>query len=723
MDASPPLLRAQREDEFRANLRRLKNENNKMSLEPHNSKAVPTANLPKKDSENQDPERNTLVRPKVSRLPVLIKSLQPPSAFHDAQWEEKILSGKAKKKKSCTRPKPFNVSRQKSLKTDIVTLEPKNGARATHLKNNVCVKTQKTKENPLKSPAVLKSTVAARKEKCMFPEKASGHSDTLKCDNAANQKTSSFSSACLDNMSHLSLKDPVKDENVQNSLSSHPHGKAEGFQPNHAALLSILRNEGVCVSRPPFATSSSHAMFPQRASVVKSHQKAAASQNKGVKATGSVRATPQNVPGKGTYLDTPQRVLIKKNLVLADRAAEFQPDSSSLQSILRNEGVCISTQLVATPRSQSYAVFPRVSTTKNHQNPAASHKVKTAGPVRATPTNPSTRGTIDTPQRVPIKENLAAAEKAVEFKPDSTSLQSILRNEGVCISSQSIGTPRSQSYSMFPQRVSIFKSHQKSAGSQNKGLQDPGPVRATPQNPLGRSTFINTSQRVPIKKSLAAAVSTHKEAKSTWTSQRVSPPSPAMEVAQVLFFNQEDRHSPDKGKKEQLPVLQVSPMKTHCEDKIKNAGDEEVQKPVEGQQFNPTLQRESVIFFSASKKHSEQKNLARQELRGQDPSEKGQVRHPACRTKLASHFMHKDQKTGVTNTALAILPKHFAHMEELRLDKEVAFYISRSISDSPRFFPSEPRTSNPVATLLHLQESSKFVPLSLDAVSPCSTLR
>ncbi|XP_051914871.1 uncharacterized protein LOC127596400 isoform X2 [Hippocampus zosterae] len=250
MGSSPPVLRVLNEAYFR----RVKNENNKMPMEPQNSKP----HLLNMDSENQDPGRKTLMRPRVSRLPVLVKTHQPPTAFHAAQWEEKVLAGKAKKKKSCTRHTPFSMSRHKTLKTDVVSLQPKSSTHAIQLKNNVSIKTHKTRENTLESPAVLKSTVAATKEKCRSSGTASGQSNTLKTENVAHHRSSSSSSSVdLDNEIHFSLKDPVRKQNVPENLSSHPCDEAVGFQLDHATLLSILHNQGVHVSRQPFAASDS----------------------------------------------------------------------------------------------------------------------------------------------------------------------------------------------------------------------------------------------------------------------------------------------------------------------------------------------------------------------------------------------------------------------------------------------------------------------------------
>ncbi|XP_061603215.1 uncharacterized protein troap isoform X2 [Phyllopteryx taeniolatus] len=610
MDGSP-VLRVQRQDEISAYLRRVNNEKNRMALVPKNSKPVPAPKFPNRDSEDQDPGRKPPVRP--SRIPVLVKSLQPSTAFHAAQWEQGLLAGKAKKAKSCTRSTPFNMSRHKSLTID-VTSQPKSGAHSVQSEKNVCIKTPKAKENPLKCPAVLKSTVAAAKENFRSHGMDPGHFETLKTENVTHQKSSSSSSSsvCLDKMTHLSLKDPIDisnpSGNAQDNLSSDPCDAAKGFQPNQAALLSILCNEGVRTFSQPFATphSKSDAMFPQRVSVVKSHQKAAASVKKG---GGPCMPLVCQISKHMTFIDTPQRVPTNKSVAPIDKAMEFQPNPSSLLNILRNEDVCICSQSNATPRSQSYAMFPPVSVAKTHQKAAASQSdgVKAAGPIRASPQKPSFRDVFfDTPQRLPIKKSLAAAD--AEFQTDPSSLLSILHNKGVCISSQSTATPRSQSYAMFPQRVSVAKSHQKAAASQNKGVKGTGPMRVTPQKPFGRGTVFGT------------------------------------QVVQTLFVDQEDGQCPDNREKK-LPVLQALPIKSHCEDKVKMSdiqGNQEAQMIEEAQQSIPTLQRESVIFFSTGKKqlHFEKhESLTCQEGPSQDLSDVEEVCELVSRINPARHIL------------------------------------------------------------------------------------
>ncbi|XP_061549294.1 uncharacterized protein troap isoform X2 [Phycodurus eques] len=693
MDGSP-VLRVQRQDEISAYLRRVNNEKNRITPVPKNSKPVPVPapKFPTRDSEDQDPGRKPPVRP--SRIPVLVKSLRHSTAFHAAQWEQRLLAGKAKKAKSCTRSTPFNMSRHKSLTID-VTSQPKSGAHSVQSENNFCIKTPKAKENPLKCPAVLKSTVAAAKENCRSHGMDPGPFETLKTENVTHQKSSSSSSSsvCLDKMTHLSLKDPIDisnpSGNAQDNLSSDPCDAAEAFQPNQAALLSVLCNEGVRIFSEPFATphSKSDAMFPQRVSVVKSHQKTPASVKKG---GGLCMPHVCQISKLMTFIDTPQRVPTNKSVAALDKAMEFQPNPSSLLNILRHEDVCICSQSNATPRSQSYAMFPqRVSVAKTLQKAAASQSdgVKAAGPMRASAQKPSFRDVFfDTPQRLPIKKSPAASE----FQTDPSSLLSILHNRGVCISSQSTATPRSQSYAMFPQRVSVAKSHQKAAASQNKGVKGTGPVRVTPQKPFGRGTVFGT------------------------------------QVVQTLFVDQEDGQCPDNREKK-LPVLQALPIKSHCEDKGKMSdiqGNQEARMIEEAQQSIPTLQRESVIFFSTGKKqlHFEKhESLTCQEGPSQDLSDVEDVCELVSCIKPARHSLQGDQKAFVTNTALALLPKRLLPLEDLRLDHEIAFYTSHSIADAPRFLPSQPRCRDPVASLRHFEESTIFFPLNLDASSLCSS--
>lgn len=53
-----------------------------------------------------------------------------------------------------------------------------------------------------------------------------------------------------------------------------------------------------------------------------------------------------------------------------------------------------------------------------------------------------------------------------------------------------------------------------------------------------------------------------------------------------------------------------------------------------------------------------------------------------------------------------MLRKRLPPLEELRLDEEVATYTSVCLSASTGFLPPRPRCGNPLAAMLHFEESS-----------------
>ncbi|XP_077578326.1 uncharacterized protein troap [Stigmatopora nigra] len=392
-------------------------------------------------------------------------------------------------------------------------------------------------------------------------------------------------------------------------------------------------------------------MFPQSGS---KSQKAAP------KTECRIHTSLQNAIGKDTFPQTPQRVPIKKNVTVTDKAVHFQPDPASLLSILRNEGVQVSSQ----PSSQSYSMFPqRMSVTKSHEKATSKQKTWAAGPMRATPRDPVAREPIlDTPQR-----------------------------------------------------AYVTKSHEKSAPRQK--MWAAGPVRATPRDPVARDAYLDTPQRVPVKKNLSVAGSTHKKTKNFQSWPKPSSSSPAMKVVQTLFVHQEDGETPNK-EKEVHPHLQATPIK----DKVKMttvSGDEEEHGNYEAQP-----PRESVIFFSTGKnllRCERQENSFQRVLPDREPSELVQVDKPASRVVPTGHVLYRGKKNCVTDTTLTMLSKLRTDMKDKRLEPEVAFYTSRSLSSSPESQHSQVRCRDPVASLLHFEESIKFIPLCLEACSPPSS--
>ncbi|CAJ1085303.1 uncharacterized protein troap [Xyrichtys novacula] len=688
----PSVLRLQSQNKVRSDCLRMKNENNKMPAQPKPSKAQSVPHFSNHNIENQDPEnpqmgRKAPVRSGVSRLPVLAKSLhlQTPSDFSQShsKWEEKPLAGKAKKKKPCTRPIPFNFSQPKSsrvasenqqpptlsqTRTGTHTVKPNNDAR------NVPLKAQNISSKPIKHSATLNSIVdssngtgkpygkatenASELSGESVPSITFKTSSTLSrplsavSNNALHQNHDSTSSAqsilnteaCLKNMNQLSLKDPTKSSQAsqnmplttQGNFSKSSAEKVENFQPDHAALLSILRNEGISATGLGSATPKSqpYNYVPQRVSVMKSRQK----------------------PGVSSA---------------SVKSLQFSPDPAALQSILQNEGV---KAVGATPRN---------------------------------PVRPSGRGTsVYTAQRVPVKKNHNEANGGPAVALKETPLKK-----------------------WTPQRVRDTKHQPMSAVKWHLSKH---------QSPYGST---------PGPRSLKTSLQPHQE-----------------EVVQRLFYGKEDQpctnvaEDDPETQEEQLSVkiktgdsdLKNKPL---CEEKIDTSRPSEDKEDNEQKQqelgvlgrqpFFQAPQRESVIFFSTGKKllraprFEKQEDSVLQEQHGLVSSaqsnklpaheEKPFVSAPSHQNFPAVQSLHRDlilQKACSKSPAVALLRNRLPQLEELRLDEEVATYTSVAIQAAPGSLSPRPRCGNPVASFLHFEELSRFVPICCspsDSTSPQSS--
>ncbi|KAK5894567.1 hypothetical protein CesoFtcFv8_011249 [Champsocephalus esox] len=312
MDSSP-VLRQQSQNKIRSELTRTKNENNKMPAHPKPSKLFSAHHLSNLNIENQDPVKSEMgrraaLRPGISRLPVLAKSLylQTTSDFglSNYKWEDKPLAGKTRKKKPYTRPVPFNLCQPKS-------------SRLGH-------------EN---------------QELCTVSQSRTGTDADNSSKEASSAEPAVSAEACSDNMSLLSLKDPAKTSHAtqnmqltaQDPLSKSSTDKGDNFQSDHAALLSILRDEGLSATGLGSTTPHSklYNNLPQRVSTLRSRHKLgpisglmksvqfspdvaalqSILQNEGVKAGGPLGATPRIpvCPGRGTSIIHAQRVPVRKN--------------------------------------------------------------------------------------------------------------------------------------------------------------------------------------------------------------------------------------------------------------------------------------------------------------------------------------------------------------------------------------------------------------------------
>ncbi|XP_062247101.1 uncharacterized protein troap [Platichthys flesus] len=663
MDSSA-VLRQQSQKKVHSDFLRLKNEHNKILADRKPSKPVTAPHLSKQDNENKDPGsadtcRKGAVRPTVSRLPVLAKSLplQTPVDFTQShrRWEGKPLAGKAKKKKPCTRPVPFNLTQPKSSATSH-NRQPKShpGSQAVQPENNVGnarLRTQNITSKPTKHPAVSNSHVdSTHKSHGKSTEKISHlsgqseppstfktsatlsnplsafHNNALHQNSAASSAQPALSAeTCLANMNRLSLKDQTKLSHADQKTQLTTQVKSstgENFQSDHAAFLSILRNEGVSNAAlgSGFATphSKQYKYMPQRVSILKSRQKAAAT-------TG------------------------------LERLVQFSPDTTALQSILQNVGVNAGGLLGTTPRM---SVCP-----------------------------PGRNTSIYTAQRVQIRKNVTEATggPVVALKD----------------------TPKKWS----PQRVRDSRQKPMSAMKWHLSAQ--------------QSPYTNT----PGLRSCKTNLQPHQE-----------------EIVQRLFDDQEELNTDEDLETQTLPVKALS-TKTHREEKgeprrtnsseadeDEDEDEEEEQRVAGVQLFLQEPQRESVIFFSTGKALLRAPRFEKQESSSdQDqhlPSdqrkvlplheESSSVSKPTCQINTSVKSLHRGlitQKSHGLSPAVALLRKRFPPLEELRLDEEVATYTSVSVSTAPGFGPPRPRCGNPLASILHIEESSRFVPIGFDLSS------
>lgn len=65
----------------------------------------------------------------------------------------------------------------------------------------------------------------------------------------------------------------------------------------------------------------------------------------------------------------------------------------------------------------------------------------------------------------------------------------------------------------------------------------------------------------------------------------------------------------------------------------------------------------------------------------------------------------RGHKTCAVSSAVAMLRKRFPPLEELRLDEEVATYTFAPVQPASGFAPVRPRCGNPLASILHFDES------------------
>uniref|UniRef100_A0A8C2EBM7 Si:ch211-156j22.4 n=1 Tax=Cyprinus carpio TaxID=7962 RepID=A0A8C2EBM7_CYPCA len=733
----------------------------------------------KRGSENLDPNASGEAGKGVgklkgiSRLPVLAKSLQPAlsalsqNPSHNS-WEQRPLTSKAQKKRTCTKPVPFNLSQSRTQSQrntgDLqgkAPLMPSTrltpGAKVMNL--NPSAKTE-TPSHKATTPGVLRAQ--ANKSQRLQP----GSHVEYKASNkdSTDVHPPSHESGCC---SHTDLSSRLGSITLTQSKLPEDSGLS------HLCKTSLFK---VDVNSDNQAPKDKHC-FPsttQRHVITEAvHSVLTCEGSSAVGAQCMMPRLSTCPPGQGTSNNLPQRVVKKSHGVdvTTDKAGLFSPDPSALRSILQSDGTRLGEHVGATPRASacptgrgtSIYSAQRVPAKKTQKEAPAEAKSSTGSAFSpdpsalrgilqingATPHAPiglTGRATsVYSAQRVPVRKPKtdesaavkAPAGNAVSFSPDPAALRSILLNEGVRAGG---ATPR----------VSTC--------------------------PTGRGTSIYSAQRVPVKKNkpeaVAAATSSQCAVRTPvmkWTPQRVAKSKPQSmrklcttqkmsslrgspglreshdpstgllvcqegeDVVQRLFEDQEqmddDQMGQDDITSQQLlnshqtaeaqSTIKENSDTNHCHNE--NEGKKTVQP------FIQAAHRGSVIVFSSSQRLGSD--------RSQDTLKNPGISAPLqlCLGQLTSHNaipLQSDQSNGSwinpsldlpkqsqskapavkQSTAMSALRRRHTPLEEMFLDEECAVYTSRLLS-----CPLQPRCGNPVATTLLFQDSTCFLPIGLSS--------
>uniref|UniRef100_A0A1A7YDQ6 Uncharacterized protein n=1 Tax=Iconisemion striatum TaxID=60296 RepID=A0A1A7YDQ6_9TELE len=211
-------------------------------------------------------------------------------------------------------------------------------------------------------------------------------------------------------------------------------------------------------------------------------------------------------------------------------------------------------------------------------------------------------------------------------------------------------------------------------------------------------------------------------------------------VVQRLFEDpdeEQDTSGLNKEPRTQTEQLQVKACSNNnpCDEKLEACDNEE-----EEDRTSLALPRESVIFFSTGKKFFRAPRPENREVSAQQdqpgpvspdqtnlpaaPKETSAESEPGLSTNSSVLHLHREfipEKAFHLHPAVAMLRKRLPLLEELRLDEEVSTYTAVSVPAA--FLPPLPRCGNPLASILHFEESTRFVPISFDLSSGPSQLQ
>uniref|UniRef100_A0A8C1ES84 Trophinin associated protein n=1 Tax=Cyprinus carpio carpio TaxID=630221 RepID=A0A8C1ES84_CYPCA len=665
----------------------------------------------KRGSENLDPNasgeagKGVSKLKGISRLPVLAKSLQPAlsalsqNPSHNS-WEQRPLTSKAQKKRTCTKPVPFNLSQSRTQSQrntgDLqgkAPLMPSTrltpGAKVMNL--NPSAKTE-TPSHKATTPGVLRAQ--ANKSQRLQP----GSHVEYKASNqdSTDVHPPSHESGCC---SHTDLSSRLGSITLTQSKLPEDSGLS------HLCKTSLFK---VDVNSDNQAPKDKHC-FPsttQRHVITEAvHSVLTCEGSSAVGAQCMMPRLSTCPPGQGTSNNLPQRVVKKSHGVDVTTGSAFSPDPSALRGILQINGATPHAPIGLTGRATSVYSAQRVPVRKPKTDESAAVK--------------------------------APAGNAVSFSPDPAALRSILLNEGVRAGG---ATPR---VSTCPtgRGTSIYSAQRV-------------PVKKNKPEAVAAATSSQCAVRTPVMKWTPQRVAKSKpqSMRKLCTTQKMSSlrgspglreshdPSTGLlvcqegeDVVQRLFEDQEQMEDDQIGQDDiTSQQLLNSHQTTEAQSKIKENSDtnhchteNEGKKTV--QPFIQAAHRGSVIVFSSSQRLGSD--------RSQDTLKNPGISAPLqlCLGQLTSHNaipLQSDQSNGSwinpsldlpkqsqskapavkQSTAMSALRRRHTPLEEMILDEECAMYTSRLLS-----CPLQTRCGNPVATTLLFQDSTCFLPIGLSS--------
>ncbi|KAJ8258177.1 hypothetical protein GJAV_G00194020 [Gymnothorax javanicus] len=372
----------------------------------------------KQETENQDPSsRNAAKATAVgrhvgtSRLPVLARSqhLQPQTGltYGLQKREQDLQKGRALKKKPCTKPVPFNLSKPRASRAATSSQSASQSAAAVATKS-ICPNASKQLQPPGSTASTNKQLAVTTTHtmhsvtapRASLPVTAPRASLPVTAPHASLPVTAPHASLSHNRVpSAAALAGHICPAGSQSADSQQTVNNA-AFQSGPRSVLKNVPNRDACV-RP--AGRVHHVKFSPDPAALDSILK-----NEGVKAKGLLGATPKSSvcpAGRETSLYMPQRVSVLRTRPRPPGppgagAAHFSPDPAALGSILRNEGVEVEGPPGATPRGSLCPTGRGTSVYMPQRIPVSKAPSETAGAAAGLGPGqtPAVKGT---PQRVP----------------------------------------------------------------------------------------------------------------------------------------------------------------------------------------------------------------------------------------------------------------------------------------------------------------------------------